>query len=317
MSEAAQVVDTTPQPKQAANVITSENLAEFTAKKLGLATEAAPSEAANESTTVDAEPEVEQGESDPGEKEAAAGEKKQNPKLEKRFSELTKQREAARQEAERERQARLDLEARLREYEQRSQPQQAAEPDPKPDPAQFNDAIEYAEALAEWTADKKLRERDQQEMARKAQEEQNRLRQQFAERLEAAKSELPDYDEMIASSDVSVSQPVTDAIIESDVGPQILYHLAENPDFARALADKSIAAQLRAIGRLEAQFEKAEKPAPKAKQPTPVAKKSNAPAPITPLRSTGNASDVSLDANRQFHGTFAQWKAARAAGKIR
>ncbi len=317
MSEAAQEVVAAPEPRRVSNVVTSENLAEFTAKKLGLATEAAPSEAANEPAEAVAEPEVEQGESDPGEKEAAAGEKKQNPKLEKRFSELTKQREAARQEAERERQARLDLEARLREYEQRSQPQQAAEPDPKPDPAQFNDAIEYAEALAEWTADKKLRERDQQEMARKAQEEQNRLRQQFAQRLEAAKQELPDYDEMIASSDVSVSQPVTDAIIESDVGPQILYHLAENPDFARALADKSIAAQLRAIGRLEAQFEKAEKPAPKAKQTEPVAKKSNAPAPITPLRTGGAAADVVLDSNRAFHGTYAQWKAARLAGKIK
>ena len=311
MSDAAQVVDTTPQPKQAANVITSENLAEFTAKKLGLATESAPVEAANE-----AEPMVEQqAESEPeGEKEAATGEKKQNPKLEKRFSELTKQREAARQEAERERQARLELEARLARLEQQSAPPEVRDPDPKPDPSQFADHYEYAEALAEWTADKKLRERDQAEMARKAQEEQVRLRSEFQKRLEATKAEMPDYDEMIASSDVSVSQPVTDAIIESDVGPKIMYYLAENPEFAQELAQKSIPAQLRAIGRLEAQFEKT---APKAKQPTPVAKKSNAPAPITPLRSTGNAADVSLDANRQFHGTFAQWKAARAAGKIR
>lgn len=309
MSEAAEVVQEQPK-RQAANLVTSENLADFQAKKLGLATNDAPTEAAN------AEPVVEQAGSEPeAENEAATGEKKQNPKLEKRFSELTKQREAARQEAERERQAREALEARLKDLEAKVSPQKSEEPDPKPDPSQFNDAIEYAEALAEWTADKKMRERDQAEMARKVQEEQSRMRQKFQERLEQAKSELPDYEEMIASSDVSVSQPVTDAIIESDVGPQILYYLAENPDFARGLAEKSITSQLRAIGRLEAKFEKSEPPS-KPKE-TPVAKKSNAPAPINPLKAGGNPADTGLDSNREFHGTYAQWKAARAAGKIR
>jgi len=304
MSEAAEVIQE-PARKQAANLVTSENLADFQARKLGLA-QGTPTEAA------DAEPVVEGSEPEP-DKEPATGEKKQNPKLEKRFSELTKQREAARQDAERERQAREALEARLQELESKANPQKSDEPDPKPDPAQFNDALEYAEALAEWTADKKMRERDQAELARKAQEEQSRMRQKFQERLEQAKKELPDYEEMIASSDVAVSQPVTDAIIESDVGPQVLYYLAENPDFARGLAEKSIMAQLRAIGRLEAKFEKTE--TPKVKEP--VAKKSNAPAPISPLKAGGNPADTGLDSNREFHGTYAQWKAARAAGKIR
>lgn len=299
-----------PVRKQAANLVTSENLAEFQAQKLGLATQETPTEAA------DAEPVVEQGRSEPDvETEAAAGEKKHNPKLEKRFSELTKQREAARLEAERERNAREALEARLKELETKVNPPKSEEPDPKPDPSQFNDAIEYAEALAEWTADKKLRERDQAELARKAEEEQSRMRQKFQERLDAVKQDLPDYDDMIASSDVAVSGPVTDAIIESDVGPQILYYLAENPDFARELAEKSITSQLRSIGRLEAKFEKLETPKPSVKEP--VAKKSNAPAPINPLKSGGNPSDITLDADRKFHGTYQQWKAARAAGKIR
>ena len=295
--------------KQAANLVTSENLADFHAKKLGLATPNAPTEAAQ------AEP-VEQSGSEPAaENEAATGEKKHNPKLEKRFSELTKHRDEARQEAERERQAREAVEARLRDLEAKASPQKSDEPDPKPNPAQFNDALEYAEALAEWTTDRRMRERDQAELARKAQEEQSRMRQEFQKRLDVAKQGMPDYEEMIASSDVSVSQPVTDAIIESDVGPQVLYYLAENPDFTRALAEKSITAQLRAIGRLEAKFEKTEAAKPSVKEP--VAKRSNAPAPINPLRAASNASDITLDADRAFHGTYQQWKSARSAGKIR
>jgi hypothetical protein len=306
MSE--EVVQEQPR-KQAANLVTSENLADFHAKKLGLATPNAPTEAAQ------AEP-VEQSGSEPAaENEAATGEKKHNPKLEKRFSELTKHRDEARQEAERERQAREAVEAKLRDLEAKASPQKSDEPDPKPNPAQFNDALEYAEALAEWTTDRRMRERDQAELARKAQEEQSRMRQEFQKRLDVAKQGMPDYEEMIASSDVSVSQPVTDAIIESDVGPQVLYYLAENPDFTRALAEKSITAQLRAIGRLEAKFEKTEAAKPSVKEP--VAKRSNAPAPINPLRAASNASDITLDADRAFHGTYQQWKSARSAGKIR
>ena len=311
MSEAVEVQE---QPrKQAATVVTSENLTEFSLKKIGLAPESEPTEAA------DAEPVVEPQASEPAsEGEVVAGEKKQNPKLEKRFSELTKQREAARQEAERERQARIDLENRLKELEAKANPQLAepSDPDPKPDPSQFNDAIEYAEALAEWTADKKLRERDQAEMARKAAEEQARKQAEFQKRVESAKAELPDYEETIASAgDIPVSAPVGEAIVESDYGPQILYYLADNPDYARGLANKSLTAQLREIGKLEARFKKAEPKQESRKEP--VAKKSNAPAPISPLKPSSASVDTGLDSDRAFHGTYQQWKAARLAGKIR
>lgn len=308
MSEVAQEVAQEPARKQAATVVTSENLAEFSLKKIGLAPNGAPAEAA------DAEPVVEQEASEPSEAEAATGEKKQNPKLEKRFSELTKQREAARQEAERERQARQELENRIKELEGKVNPPQPADPDPKPDPSQFNDALEYAEALAEWTTDKKLREREQQEMARRAQEEQTRKQAEFQKRVETAKQDLPDYEDTIAAAgDIPVSAPVGEAIIESEYGPQLLYYLADNPEFARSLSDKSLTAQLREIGKLEAKFEKTEAPSKKE----PVAKKSNAPAPISPIKASSSSVDTGLDSDRAFHGTYQQWKAARLAGKIR
>lgn len=300
-----------PARKQAATVVTSENLAEFSLKKIGLAPEPEPTEAAP------AEPVVEPEASEPtNETEAATGEKKQNPKLEKRFSELTKQRELARQEAEKERQARQELENRLRELEAKASPPQAVDPDPKPDPSQFNDALEYAEALAEWTTDKKLREREQQEMARKAQEEQTRKQVEFQKRVQSAKNDLPDYEDTIAAAgDIPVSAPVGEAIIESEYGPQLLYYLADNPEFARSLADKSLTAQLREIGKLEAKFEKTAPQQESKKEP--VAKKSNAPAPISPIKASSATVESGLDSDRAFHGTYQQWKAARLAGKIR
>jgi hypothetical protein len=295
------------------SVLTSENASEFYANKLGLAAEA-PAEAEE---TSEPAPEADV-ESEPEAEKEATEERKPNPKLEKRFSELTKQREAARQEAQREREAREALEARLQALEKSSQPQQASEqPDEEPQPHQFSDAFEYAKALAEFTAEKALKERDKQEAQRKADEEKQKVMTVWAQKVEAAKAELPDFDDMIQSSDVVVNDAVRDAILESDVGPQLLYHLAENPEIAEKLSTSSVSSALRQLGKLEAKLEKVVETQPETKPSKPVAKKSNAPEPIKPLRGASVATDVPMDSDGQFHGTFAQWKAARLAGKIR
>ena len=310
MSEATQEVPVNR------SVLTSENVSEFYANKLGLAAEA-PSEAV-ETEEVAAEPEVEaEVESEPEAEKEATEERKPNPKLEKRFSELTKQREEARKEAQREREAREALEARLKALEQSSQPQKASvEPEDEPQPHQFSDAFEYAKALAEFTAEKALKERDRQEVERKAAEERQKVMDAWAQKVEAAKAELPDFDDMIQSSDVVVTDPVRDAILESDIGPQILYHLAENPEIAEKLAKASVSSALRQLGKLEAKLEKAVEEQPE-KPSKPVVKKSNAPEPIKPLRAASAATDIPVDSDGQFHGTYQQWKAARLAGKIR
>jgi len=305
----------------AANIVTSENLAEFAAQKLGLV-ETPANEAVNEdadSAVTEPDAEADQSGQDGEGKDATATdeakEKKPNSKLERRFSEITKQREQARQEAQREREQREALEIRLKELEAKVNPP-AAQPEDElgeePKPEMFNDMFEYARALAEYTADKKLMERDKEEQARQAKAEQEAKFQAWADRVNAAKNELPDFDDMVQSSDVRVSDPVRDAIIESEHGPKILYWLAENTDFAKKLADMSVVSAVREIGKIEARFEKAKDPEPK-----PVVGKSKAPAPINPLRGAVNTVDANMDADGNFHGTYQQWKAARSSRKIR
>jgi hypothetical protein len=315
------------QERVAANVVTSQNLAEFTARKMGLADEPKQSAAAEpDQAQVEPDADVDQTDHDSESSEATEGEQKErkpNPKIERRFSEITKQREAAREEARKEREAREALEVRLKDLEARTQPKAAkAEPDalgPEPKPEEFNDMFEYAKALAEYTADKKLMERDRAEGERKAQEARQQFEQSWAKRIDQARKTMPDFDEMIQSSEVAVSDPVRDAIMDSDVGPQILYHLAENPDFAQELGKKTVISALREIGRLEARFDKVAK-APAASEPDEkptVARSSKAPAPITPIRGAVSTVDNNLDGDGNFHGTYQQWKAARQAKKIR
>ena len=303
MSEAQVVVE---QPRQASSLVTSENLADFNADKLGLASESSPTAAEVDENP--SEPAADKGQSEPklAEDEATGtDEKKQNPKLEKRFSELTK----ARKEAE----ARnVELEKRLAALESNRPAQAETEGNRKPTPDDFKDAFEYAEALADWSAENALARREQEVKQKEVEAKRETVIQTWQQKLEATKAELPDYEVMVASSDVKVNDTVRDAILESDVGPRILYELASDDELAEKLTGLTTAGALKLIGKLEAQFEKTDAPA-KAEKKT-VAAKSKAPEPIRPLKSTSGVADVGMDGNDM---SYQQWKAARQAGKIR
>jgi len=286
--------------KEASQVLTSENSGDFYAQKLGLANET-PVEAAEPTEPPKSEPEALE--------EPKPTEEPKPNKLEKRFSDITKQREMARQEAERERQRASELETRLRELEAKISPKPNLDEEPRPD--QFQDAFEYAKALAEFSTEKALKQRDQQEVERRQAEERAKTFEAWNKRQAEIKAELPDYDDMIASSEVVVSDQVRDAIFESDVGPRILYHLAENPEIAEKLGKMSTLGALREIGKLEARLEKAPQ-----EEVKPVVK-SNAPKPISPIRASSAATDTNVDSNGEFHGTYQQWKEQRQAKKIR
>jgi len=293
--------------KEAGQVLTSENAAEFYANRLGLANQA--DDVAVE-TTPEPSPEAVENEPKVQEEAKSIEEKKANPKLERRFSELTKQREQAKQEAEAERQARQALEARLKALEQQAAPQRPSV-DNEPQPGQFQDAFEYAKALAEFSTEKALRERDQQEANRKANEERQKVIQSWTEKLDKVKAELPDYDDMVSTANVVVSDEIRDSILESDVGPRILYHLAEDLEYAQKLAAMPTRKALVELGKLEKLYER------KEPEKDTVVKTSKAPAPVRGLKPSGGVADIPINSSGEFHGTYQAWKEARKAGKIR
>lgn len=293
--------------REAQNIVTSSNAADFYAERLGLADEATET-AAEESS----EPVKDANEqSEPKAEEEAKGTEKSKDKLEKRFSKISRQRDEANTRAE-------QLEARLREVEARQNPQtiaQTANADDKPQASQFNDAFEYAEALAEWSAEKALKDRDIADQQRRVEEERNKVVQSWNKKVSKVQEEIPDFNKVVSKSSVVVSDAIRDAIVESDVGPQILYHLASDNDLAESISKMPAIKALKEIGRLEARFEaKEEKPEKKAK----TVSTSKAPAPINPLKGGKSAgADVLVDTNGEYYGTYAQWKADRRNNKIR
>jgi hypothetical protein len=294
--------------REASNVVTSSNAADFYAERLGLA-EVQEEPAAVEQTEPVAE---EEQLSEPIAEEEATEAEKPKDKLEKRFSKVTKRAQDAEARAE-------QLEARLREVEARANPQtiaQTANVNDKPQASQFDDAFEYAEALAEWSAEKALKDRDIAESQRKAEEERNKVLKSWNDKVDKAKKEMPDFNDIVSSSTVVVSDAIRDAILESDVGPQILYQIASDDDYAESLTSMSAIKALKEIGRLEAKFEAELEATPKKEAKT--VSQSKAPAPISPLKGGKSAgADVLVDTNGEFYGSYAQWKAARQANRIR
>ena len=296
--------------KEAGQVLTSDNAAEFYAQKLGLA-DASQVEAVEQTEPTQAEGQT--SEPDGQDEAKSTEEKKPNPKLEKRFSDLTKQREDARKEAQQERDARQKLEQRLAVLESPPKPNVPVVDDYEPQPSQFADAFEYAKALTDYGIDKRVEQMKREEVEAKKAQEHQKVIDAWGEKVQKAKTRLPDFDEMLSSANnVMLHEDIHEAILESDVGAEIAYHLAENEELAKKISSMSPKAALRQIGKLEAQFEvKPESPK------TETVVRSKAPAPISPIRGVSNTNDVPMTSAGEWHGTFQAWKEARRAGKVR
>ena len=298
--------------KEASNVITSDTAHTFYAERLGLADE--PIDVEFESVKKESDKTKGNKQSEP-EAEAEANTEqtteKRSEKLNKRFDKVTQRAKEA--------EARnVELENRLKEHEAKATPQQEpvrATIEGKPQASQFNDAFEYAEALAEWSAENALKQRDAEEVQRKARKAQDKVLNNWNEKITKAKTSMPDFDRMVQSSTTVVSDEIRDSILESDVGPQLLYFLASDENFAKKLTEMPLVKALREIGRLEARFEQEDKPKAKANKES--VSRSTAPSPIRPLTGGKIGNDVLIDTNGEFQGSYAQWKAARQANKIR
>ena len=312
--------------RQAETIVTSENLLEFQTKLLDASLPAVEVEAEEAEKKVEAKPEekkeekpeVVKDEKDDEKDEEVKQVRKGNPKIEKRFSELTEARKSAEAKANAERERAEAAERKAAELEAKYNPPKKVEDlGPEPQPGQFSDVSEYSKALKEWTSESTKIEVVREQQEKSAKEQHERVISTWKERLAAAQKELPDFADKIAAAQVKVSDQVRDALLESEVGPKILYHFAEHPEEAERIGRLTVGGALRELGKLEARLEKEPaKPEPKSPVSAAVAEVSKAPPPIAPLKG-GKPVETRVDSQGVYHGTYAQYKRDRAAGKIK
>ncbi len=312
--------------RTAQNVVTSENRAEFMAKRLDLST---PAEkvVTPDTKTPAAETKIADVKVDPkadDKTEGAEPAPKKEVPIQERFGKMAEQRRAAEARATAAEEARSKAERELQELKSKAAP---AEPEPKPDELEakptrekFATDAEYTDALIAHAIKKDRIE--QAEVAAQAKEvaARNKVLADWQTRLAKTREELPDYQEKIdAASGVAFSDQVRDAILESEVGPQILYYFAEpeHQHEAEELRGLSAIAAVRRIGRLEAELTAGKKTATTTPQREEKreAHVSKAPAPISALKAS-SAPENLVDASGKFKGDYKQFKALRREGKI-
>lgn len=182
--------------------------------------------------------------------------------------------------------------------------------EPEPDPNSFETVAEYLKAVRAFDRKQLERELDARleakDKAAKQKSEQQTLEQKWQERETAFEKEHSDYAEVFAEAQAVIQRHANDslksvasAIAESDLGPQLVYHLGQNPDEVERLAKLSPNRALAELGKLEAVIAN---PKPAAQDDelqrdsttgrfvgTTVAPVSKAPAPPTPVKKTSSA----------------------------
>jgi len=222
--------------------------------------------------------------------------------------------------AERDRAAQLEKElARLQQQQAISQVQaQQKDADPRPERHKFVSDADFQEALTDWKVDQRLNEQREADQAARAQAAQQQLADQWERNLDAAKQEIPDFDDVVGKSTINLPGYLYTAIVESDVGPKLAYYLSSNPDEARKLMAMTPTTALRVLGKLEDRLEAdadAEGVSVKPSVPEKAPEKSKAPPPIEPLKNSSNPADKPT--GQMTHQEYRAMRQAQLASKRR
>jgi hypothetical protein len=147
------------------------------------------------------------------------------------------------------------LEERLNAIESRQPNVVEQRSDDEPSIEQYDNFDKFVAAKAAYIAKKQiestLTEREQRQRAASEAAERTKTVDSWNKRMAAATAEMPDFEEVVSSSDVPMTDAMQQAIMESDFGPKLAYYLANNPDEAAAIGKLSPIGSIRALGRIE------------------------------------------------------------------
>jgi hypothetical protein len=207
----------------------------------------------------------------------AAAETTEPAKPKKSFQERMDEKTRLQREAERERDALRDEVERLR----------ASREEPESDDAWIEEIVE-----------RRLSARDAERQVQAA-------KQAWLDRQAKAAEKYEDYFEAVVEGADKRAWPCTEdmatAMKQSDLGAEIAYHLAKNPDEARRIAGLSPHSQVWELGEIAADLKRSSRSTPQAKSTT------QAPEPAPQARGAGGKFKVAADTS-DFAAFEAQYK---------
>jgi len=247
--------------------------------------------------------------------------------LQKRFDDLTKKRRTAERERDYERDLRLKAEEELKKLKSTIPSKD------KPKVEDFDSQEEYDEALATWAAEKKLNEYKAEvakaDEEKKVKDDIHTVNELLDEAISTGRDKYEDFDKVVLEpKELPFTQALVDTILDSEIADEIMYYLAKNPDDLADISKLNARRAAREITLIETKLLSVAKkkdvtsaknePTPKTPKPSessegsligkeepPKKKITNAPEPITPLRTTGA---VEKDPNDMSPREYRAWR---------
>lgn len=220
---------------------------------------------------------------------------------------------------------------RLQRELEEAKPQKEQAPEAtKPDRANFQNDVEYVEALADWKVDQKLKARDVQQAKEANERMQAEMLATAKGRITKALELVPDFQEVTEAADVEVAPVIAGYMQKSEMFAELGYYLAKHPEVVVSLSTLAPDVQLVQIGKIEGTLkpfsesfpdsthaDKASKVVTEAKQASetngqPPSKVRNTAPVIKPLNTSGAATDKD-SADMNIRETIADWQKKKGA----
>jgi hypothetical protein len=219
--------------------------------------------------------------------EEAVEEAKDEQETDDEAKEVQKRKRGGFQKKLEQREARIaELEAQLAKTAPKESVPQVAE---KPKLDSYDTYEAYYEALADWKVEQRFKDQEVKSKQEAVKREQETAYEAYVRKTAEFKTANKDFDDAIAEmveADV-VTDAMQQAIVQSDMGPEVAYYLAKHPEEAERLSKLGFVAVNKAIGRIEERIEA-------SKSSKPVVKTTNAPPPVKPI-SGANARATAID----------------------
>lgn len=191
----------------------------------------------------------------------------------------------------------------------------------EPDISKYTDYDKYNRDLVRFEIRRSQREAAETAKRIAEQNAQQERMYSWQQRIDAARVEFPDFESVALDTALPVTRTMGDAIMASELGARVLYHLGTHPSEAARISKLEPVSQIRELTKLEMTL--APKPAAEKtsdeddEEPPPPNRQaiSKAPAPIP--RPAGNSGPARTSARSLEGMSQREYRELRESGKLR
>lgn len=182
---------------------------------------------------------------------------------------------------------------------------------------------DYLEDLADWKVEQRIVKLEKETIEKDAkaavERDQRAISDKWKEQVDSARSKHADFMEVALDPKLPIPQgsAVEQWVLDSDIGTEILYHLAKHPDELKAIHAMPPVKAARALTILEAELSDSPAPPPEPAPASAAKRVTSAPPPAHEVGNRQRAPDYDPVAEALAEGNFEAYRRAENAKEIK